>query len=78
MECKGEEKLFRLRVYGVLIETSWNVKTAFDVDKVMEQLVLIETSWNVKDYVIFGEWSGARSINRNIVECKGMFSRHTM
>ena len=32
----------------VLIETLWNVKTAFDVDKVVEQMVLIETLWNVK------------------------------
>ena len=32
----------------VLIETSWNVKTSQDIERMEEEKVLIETSWNVK------------------------------
>ena len=32
----------------VLIETSWNVKTSQDIERMEEETVLIETSWNVK------------------------------
>ena len=35
-------------MYHVLIETSWNVKTAADLMADDWKLVLIETSWNVK------------------------------
>ena len=53
VECKA------MIVYGilwdidVLIETLWNVKTVFDVDEVVQQLVLIETLWNVKVFIAF-------------------------
>ena len=54
----------------VLIETYWNVKFVKIVDKTADHMVLIETYWNVKldekGYPI-----PERSINRNILECKG-------
>ena len=35
----------------VLIETSWNVKTSQDIERMEEEKVLIETSWNVKHII---------------------------
>ena len=56
----------------VLIETYWNVK---DSDRQMirpETSVLIETYWNVKEKKLWKNIKRSISINRNILECKGL------
>ena len=60
-------------VETVLIETLWNVNQPLPEKKAAACKVLIETLWNVnsKDYII--ELSALR-FNRNIVECKLIFS----
>ena len=57
----------------VLIETLWNVNQPLPEKKAAACKVLIETLWyvNSKDYII--ELSALR-FNRNIVECKLIFS----
>ena len=54
----------------VLIETYWNVKSTDIYIQWYSDSVLIETYWNVKEDVqLF--LKRLRSINRNILECKG-------
>ena len=56
----------------VLIETLWNVKL-FTVEQYSyEASVLIETLWNVKSVPSTFPSCDELSINRNIVECKGV------
>ena len=69
MECKAKHVTVFLAAFDVLIETSWNVKTADIITKSASYQVLIETSWNVKLYP-GGLFLLISSINRNIVECK--------
>ena len=58
---------------SVLIETSCNVKMHGVREKTPWYLVLIETSWNVKqNHWLFLPAVESR-INRNIVECKGIY-----
>ena len=56
----------------VLIETYWNVKYIQEINFCKPTQVLIETYWNVKDRIRCQEVVQPRSINRNILECKGI------
>ena len=47
MECKYEEKFYRVQIGAVLIETLWNVNKVKGKDGTLCQKVLIETLWNV-------------------------------
>ena len=67
---------FNLWHFAVLIETLWNVKQAgIRVGLCGWFTVLIETLWNVKVVKHNTVQQRRRSINRNIVECKG--GKHT-
>ena len=70
VECKGSYEYREYKQTGVLIETSWNVKTLQVYSFSFSPAVLIETSWNVKSFVFHRCRNAAVSINRNIVECK--------
>ena len=48
VECKDLDTGRDRQESGVLIETLWNVKTAFDGFIMFDRDVLIETLWNVK------------------------------
>mgnify|MGYP004516742397 CR=1 FL=1 len=58
----------------VLIETLWNVNSSPDTTQNIELKVLIETLWNVNITKTVKATCGAKSINRNIVECKSFIS----
>ena len=72
VECKVMSAVTCVAVFSVLIETLWNVKYNVSVSRYSFRLVLIETLWNVKieNYDRMEDWTG---INRNIVECKGIY-----
>ena len=55
----------------VLIETYWNVKVNTGIPCGSPLHVLIETYWNVKEDVAENIENAEKSINRNILECKG-------
>ena len=48
MECKVEIRRFEMGLFGVLIETLWNVKYVTKGISYVQKFVLIETLWNVK------------------------------
>ena len=70
MECKVGLRVFSDPGIGVLIETSWNVKSTAALSPSSVISVLIETSWNVKVELYGAPEEGDIRINRNIVECK--------
>ena len=57
----------------VLIETLWNVKLYDTTANEAGGFVLIETLWNVK-FTHSAHPAPSTRFNRNIVECKGMYS----
>ena len=69
VECKFAHCLRRESPGSVLIETLWNVNSFTAVIPSATSSVLIETLWNVNSDE-HRENMAARSINRNIVECK--------
>ena len=58
---------------GVLIETYWNVKEEDQALPELLELVLIETYWNVKKFGLAFA-SSSFGINRNILECKEIYT----
>ena len=56
----------------VLIETYWNVKKSKALCQSRHAGVLIETYWNVKAILELWNMNEETSINRNILECKGI------
>ena len=74
VECKVVTLLSIFYHRSVLIETLWNVKIYFTQFSAKVILVLIETLWNVKDQSVCGTDQDP-CINRNIVECKVIFSQ---
>ena len=62
---------------GVLIETYWNVKMDDLFLDMYYFFVLIETYWNVKTKSYSQLTLDGRSINRNILECKGRKEKAT-
>ena len=58
----------------VLIETYWNVKTIFFMVFLIALSVLIETYWNVKGGSRRERREGSKGINRNILECKEIYT----
>ena len=58
----------------VLIETLWNVNKLITKKVPSKSRVLIETLWNVNITKTVKATCGAKSINRNIVECKSFIS----
>ena len=61
-----------MRTMSVLIETYWNVKVLVTRKRIFQKDVLIETYWNVKDFDEKNCVDLSLSINRNILECKGI------
>ena len=61
-----------MRKMSVLIETFWNVKVLVTRKRIFQKDVLIETYWNVKDFDEKNCVDLSLSINRNILECKGI------
>ena len=74
VECKLIYRTGRRQAFSVLIETLWNVNSSPDTTQNIELKVLIETLWNVNITKTVKATCGAKSINRNIVECKSFIS----
>ena len=75
VECKAGLYTGISTCADVLIETLWNVKIYFTQFSAKVILVLIETLWNVKSEKVSKFLRFALGINRNIVECKVIFSQ---
>ena len=74
MECKYLQRLTQHRRNKVLIETYWNVNSDPGLKYYSVDAVLIETYWNVnKQFEQLSE-NRVESINRNILECKSVWS----
>ena len=71
---KNNSRICIVSLMPVLIETYWNVKTFTGAMINSADMVLIETYWNVKKGGIGKTTTSDSSINRNILECKEIYT----